>query len=247
ATIFSVMLGNGYGIARLQENAMRTLPLAPDVFNPAQDPHLPVIWIDGWHAGSDMPQVVAVGADGRPISNSVIANAQAPAISANSQYVAFIREREGRGTLWMKHVGTGSVPEGGEQQETAADLDVWESTFTPEGTLVFSAASGGRPALFLVHPGDTPTVRALPLPSPARYPAVSPDGKWLAFSHLEGGVWHLWLADTRTWSTRRLTQSNCNSITPAWDSGSRQLTFASDCGRGLGLTALCRMSLWPAH
>jgi hypothetical protein len=247
ATIFSVMLGNGYGIARLQDAAVRTLPLAPDVFNPAQDPHLPLVWIDGWHGGSDEPQVVAVSTDGRPIPNSVIANAQVPAISANGRYVAFIRERDGRGALWMKHVGPESVPDGGEQQETKADLDVWESTFTPAGTLVFTAARSGPPALFLVHPGSAPRISLLPLPSPARYPAVSPDGKWLAFSHLEGGVWRLWLADTRTWSTRRLTQGNCNSITPAWDSGSRQLTFASDCGRGLGLTALCRISLWPAH
>lgn len=245
-TAFSVMLGSGYRIALLQNNVLRVLELTPDVFAPVQDPHLRVTWVDGWHQGSDHPQVVALGANGSPIPNSVIADAQTPAVSANSQYVAFIREHQGRGTLWMKHVGPRSVPDGGEQQETTPELDVWDTAFSPAGTLVISATRGGASRLFLVHPGRTPVVSALPLPSPARYPAISPDGNRIAFSHLEHGVWHLWLADTHTWSLRRLTHGNCNSITPAWDPQSRQITFASDCGRGLGLTALCRMQLWPA-
>ena len=245
ATTYSVMTGDGYRIARVQGTTTGVLPLTPDVFNPAHDPSLPLTWVDGWHAGSDEPQVVALTTEGRPIPNSVISNAQAPTISANSQYVAFIREQNGRGTLWMKHVEAGSVPDGGEQPETRDDLDVWEASFTPAGTLVVSAARHGSPALFLVHPGGAPTISPLPLPAPARYPAVSPDGKWLAFSHLEGGVWHLWLAEAHTWAAHRLSAGNCNSITPAWDPGSRQLTFATDCGRGLGLTALCRMPIWP--
>jgi glycosyl transferase family 87/WD40 repeat protein len=245
ATTFSVMLGNGYRIARMQPSSMRLLPLSADVFNPAQTPHFPIIWVDGWHEGSDEPQVVALGADGYPIPNSVIADAQFPAVSANGEYLAFIRQQQGRGILWMKHLGPGSIPDGGEQRETAPDLDVWEQTFTPAGTLIVAGSRKGAPALFLVHPGGEPTISLLPLPRPARYPALSPDGRWLSFSHLEGGVWHLWLADVRTWSVRRLTSGNCNAITPAWDAGSRRLTFASDCGRGLGLTALCRMPIWP--
>lgn len=247
ATIFSVMLGDGYRIARLKGGSTKVLSLTPDVFNPSADPRLPVTWLDGWHTGSDGPQVFALQPDGTPIIGSVIADAWAPAVSANGHYVAFIRERQGRGTLWMKHIGPASVPDGGEQQETSPELDVWDAAFTPAGELVISAARGGAPALFLVHPGARPILSTLPLPQPARYPAASPDGQWLAFSHLEAGIWHLWLADTRHWSVRRLTTGNCNAITPAWDVGSHQLTFASDCGRGLELTALCRMPIRPLH
>ena len=108
----------------------------------------------------------------------------------------------------MKHLGPGRIPDGGEQRETTPDLDVWEQTFTPAGTLIVAGSRKGAPALFLVHPGAEPTISLLPLPQAARYPALSPDGKWLSFSHLEGGVWHLWLADVHTWSVRRLTSGS---------------------------------------
>ena len=45
----------------------------------------------------------------------------------------------------------------------------------------------------------------------ARYPAVSPDGHWLAFSKLQSGNWHLWLRDLHNGQTSRLTHADCNN------------------------------------
>jgi Tol biopolymer transport system component len=111
-------------------------------------------------------------------------------------------------------------------------------SFFPNGSLIFSAQSnGGRPGLFLLDPAGT--ISSLGSDE-ARYPAVSPDGRWLAFSELQSGNWHLWLRDLHNGQTGRLTQADCNNVEPNWASDSKTLIYASDCGRALWFTALCR-------
>jgi Tol biopolymer transport system component len=83
------------------------------------------------------------------------------------------------------------------------------------------------------------------MPEEARYPAVSPDGRWLAYSHLEGSSWHLWLRDLNEGQTRRLSDADCNNIQPAWEADSKTVVYASDCGRGLWFTQLVRRRVIP--
>jgi Tol biopolymer transport system component len=74
----------------------------------------------------------------------------------------------------------------------------------------------------------------------ARYPAVSPDSHWLAYSQLESGNWNLWLRNLNNNQTQRLTRVACNNTEPVWATDSETLIYASDCGRGWGFSALCR-------
>jgi Tol biopolymer transport system component len=79
----------------------------------------------------------------------------------------------------------------------------------------------------------------------ARYPSVSPDGLWLAYSRQGRGIWNLWLTDLQTNETHRFTNEECNDIAPNWGGDSRTLVFASDCGRALGFTALRHRQVRP--
>jgi Tol biopolymer transport system component len=79
----------------------------------------------------------------------------------------------------------------------------------------------------------------------ARFPAISPDGSWLAYSHAEHGAWQLEVMKRATRERRRLTREECNSLTPAWTPDGAKIVYASDCGRGLGATALCEMAFVP--
>src|SRR5262249_18502960 len=74
-------------------------------------------------------------------------------------------------------------------------------------------------------------------------PAVSPDGRLLAFSCTETGARQIWVLDLHSGDSRRLTAGRCSNTSPTWDRESRSLVFASDCGRGLGLPALYRLPL----
>ena len=69
-------------------------------------------------------------------------------------------------------------------------------------------------------------------------PAVSPDGKWLAFTLARGGTRQIRIQNLVTGRSSQLTEGACNSFSPAWEPDSRALVFACDCQRGIGLPAL---------
>jgi hypothetical protein len=170
-----------------------------------------------------------------------IDDARDPKISADGKSLAFIRDDHGRGRLMVRNAL---------QSMTAADvaltppsLNVYESTFLSEGEYAFSAAAGGgAPQVYLTDATHKNAALAL---GESRYPALSPDGRWLAYSRFEHGAWNLSLRDERTGATQRIGDVPCNQIEPNWDVDSKTLLYGTDCGRSLWLTAIARRKVVP--
>jgi hypothetical protein len=167
-------------------------------------------------------------------------DAGVPVASPDRKWLAYLRFTKGAGAIWLRSLSQTGVAD---SLITSASLDVEEMTFLPDGSLVFSAAENDRrPALYRVsRTGDIQPFDNAEI----RYPAASPDGRWLAYSKLDGGVYHLWLRDMRDGTTHPLTSAQCNSISPAWQADSKTLIYASDCGRALWFTALYRQRVIP--
>jgi Tol biopolymer transport system component len=167
-------------------------------------------------------------------------DAEQPSVSADARWLGFIREDNGRGTLWIVTRDV-AMPRGTEVELAGPGYDVREFGFFPDGRIVMASSTASGPRLFVTGPTPGPVV-ALPTSVPrARYPAVSPDGRWLAYSGQEHGAWQLRLMDLDTHGEERLTHADCNSIAPAWTPDSASLVYASDCGRNIGNTALFRV------
>ena len=165
----------------------------------------------------------------------MIRQAESPVASPNGRWLAYLREDHGRDSIWLRALDQSGSRD---RRLTPAEFNVLEMSFLPSGSLIFSAESNrGRPELFLLDQAGP--IRLLGLEE-ARYPSVSPDGHWLAFSKLQSGNWHVWLRDLRNGQTSRLTHADCNNVEPTWASDSQTLVYASDCGRALWFTALCR-------
>ena len=186
-------------------------------------------------------QIVAMQESARVIPRVVIDNARDPILSSDGEGLAFIRDDHGRGQLMLRHAFQSNATT--DAALTSPALNIYEASFHSEKQYAFSAVEDGRPPqIYLTDATYSNVPLAL---GESRYPALSPDGAWMAYSRLEHGVWNLWLRDQRSGATRRIANVPCNQMQPAWENDSRTLLYGTDCGRSLWFTAVARRRVIP--
>jgi dipeptidyl aminopeptidase/acylaminoacyl peptidase len=260
--LFTEMIGEGYTVGGLRTGSSLSSPLPDspvldvprmggDWFHPtAPDPTASEMSDSAWaeRATRDGSRVVRfltadLGHDAVSVTDEA-ENAEEPAVSPDGQVLAFLRAERGRNSLWIRTVGVDidKPAEAAARQVLGTEYDVRDASFATGHRIIFSSNRTGQFALYVV--GLSGDVQQLLRPTcSARYPAMSPDGRWVAFSCEQGGSWQLHAMDLQTNQDLRLSTGDCNSISPVWTPDSRRLIYATDCGRGLGLTALAEVTV----
>jgi len=119
---------------------------------------------------------------------------------------------------------------------------ILEMSVTTEGRLIVAAGAAADSRLVWLEPA-TGVARAWPeVRGVVRYPAISANGKMLAFSRRESSAWHLFVRDLDRGTEQQLTSAPCNATSPAREDG-QTLLYVSDCGRGLALGAPARVGM----
>jgi hypothetical protein len=179
-------------------------------------------------------EVVGVRSILESSSGPSILDAESPATLSGGNELAFLREIDGRKQLFV----------GGQQLTTpTSGWNLEEIAISPNGSIVVAATKNrGESHLYSVMGVDQ--LELIPV-GEARYPAISPDGRWLAFSTFQSGYWNLSLRNFSTSEVRRLTTVGCNQTQPAWLPDSKTLLYSSDCGRALAFTAICKRRFLP--
>jgi Tol biopolymer transport system component len=167
----------------------------------------------------------------------LVRNAESPALSQDGSEVMFIRETKGRGTLWSKTAQQSPV------QLTDATFDVRNFSLASSGWIVFSAKVEGKMSLFQRKPDGAVTDLAIGL-SDTDEPAISPDEQRIAFTTEIGDRRQVAVLDRKTGKSSTLTRGDCNQYRPEW-LNMHSIAYATDCGRGLGLTALAAVEAGP--
>jgi hypothetical protein len=174
-------------------------------------------------------------------SQVVVDDGREPMISTDGGDLAFIRDDHGRGQLMER---SGFTEEGvREAALTLSPLNVYEASFLSEQEYAFSTVVDGRaPEIYLTDATHNKSPLHL---GESRYPAISQDGRWMAYSRFDGQGWNLWLRDQKTGETRRIADVPCNQIQPMWEEDSKTLLYSTDCGRSLWFTAVARRRIIP--
>jgi hypothetical protein len=184
------------------------------------------------------PRLVRVSLAGAELQACQIEDGQEPVLLSDGSILAFLRENHGRGSLWVadpRRCG----PDGelaGVQRMSPASYDVRTVGAGASHELVFSAEVAGRESIYSILPGGSPQL-LVSGNGPLESPAVAPGGKLLVMRKLLKARWQLFSVDRSSGSERQLTFGDCNAYTPSWKDEDT-IVYATDCGRGLGLTAL---------
>jgi hypothetical protein len=172
----------------------------------------------------------------------VIGDAESPAISVDGKQLAFIREHKGRGSLWSMPLGVeASLKPPAPVRLTGEDYDVRDISFLRSGALLFLAKHEGSVGLFSIQPGSPTSPFFSSGVENANF-AVSPDERYMAFTERIHNRWQLAVLDMSNRQVKVLTTTDCNAYTPAWSARS-SIVYATDCGRGVGLTALATVDI----
>ncbi len=241
---FRLMRLQGMRVDSSDGEEIEPIPPATDEFHPATASGLGSIWVEQAGPISNIVRISILPANTHPSSQIEVNNGEQPSVSADGKWLAFVREIRGRGQLWIKPLAATYGPPSGDEREAVDDsYDVWEAAFEPGNRrLIFVAAPHGQPELFFLDL-QTGNIYPAPIPGIARYPAFSPDGQWLAYSRCECGVWNVYATLLSTNAGQQVSHGDCNSISPTWEADSRTIIYATDCARGLALTALASIKL----
>ncbi len=95
------------------------------------------------------------------------------------------------------------------------------------GVLILSLAEGTDTHLFAYQPESLPLTRLTSGPWDDITPALSPDGKWLAFASNRNGYWDLYLLELASGAITRLTDSLEYDAFPSWSPDGVWLAYES--------------------
>jgi len=170
----------------------------------------------------------------------IVEDAESPAVSTDGRQLAFLRERKGRGSLWLMSLSPApAAPQA--LRLTQDDYDVRSVSFFHSGTLLFLAKHNGHIGLFTTT-GDSQPSPFFQSNTEITGLAISPDEHHVAFTQLVNHRWQLAVLSIPSGRVTLLTSTDCNAYTPAWSTPS-SIVYATDCGRGLGLTALASIDI----
>jgi Tol biopolymer transport system component len=117
-----------------------------------------------------------------------------------------------------------------------------DPSFVPGDNELVFAAEGKLCSISTVELASGRSTALMQDSSDLASPSVSPDGRYLLFAARRNVNWQVWVREILSGREKEITGGNCNNFSPVWD-GSREIVFASDCRRGLGLSALFRAAL----
>lgn len=221
-----------YAASIIGNNEMRQILVGPDVLSLAGTAESDTLYLE---VGGTTSRIFRAPLTSSMEGSNPLFEGHDPVLSDDRKWLAFLRDERGLPEVWLTETTFQTSP----RLLLPANYQPLEITVSRAGDIIAAAGPASLPHLVLVeHNGGAP--QSMGIAGPTRYPALSPDGDRLAFSRRRYGSWHLFVRDLKSGTERQLTHSACNATYPSWEN-THNLLYATDCGRGVGLTAIARV------
>lgn len=231
---FADMQPHGYAIGVYDHGQSAILPQNGEAFSLAASANGP-LYSEVNRRDSEIVRILPPIAD---VAEKGLFDGQEPALSPNGQWIAFIREKQGRNSAWLASTVSPSAPQ---MLISEADQPL-ELTVDDDGNVIASGGKVSDPRLLQVNRATGQVKDLSDIAGPGRYPAISPDGRRLAYSRRDKGFWHVVVHTFANGTEQQVTHGSCNMTGPFWRDG-RTLLYATDCGRGVGLNSIAQVEL----
>jgi Tol biopolymer transport system component len=155
-----------------------------------------------------------------------------PAWSPDGREVAFIRDTVGNSSVYAVAAdGSGRV-----RRLVSLDRSLQEVAWSRDWIVVRTdnGADGAGDLIGIRTAGDTTPVPLASSPAEEVHPAISPDGRWLAYTSSESGRGEVFVRSLDLSSTSRWQVSTAGGDLPRWSPDGRELYYVVG---GLQLTA----------
>ena len=146
-----------------------------------------------------------------------------PAWTPDSEWVTFISDRRGNGDVWTKRAdGTGEA-------ELLYDDEaaLGEAFWSPDEERLVVRSSGGGDILALRPSEDSVALPLLAEEYNEREPALSPDGRWLAYISDETSRYEVYVRPFPDVESRKWLVSTDGGHSPVWAHSGSELFFAT--------------------
>jgi serine/threonine-protein kinase len=153
-----------------------------------------------------------------------------PAWSADGRDVIYVVDRSGAGVgpVYARRAdGTGSP------RLLMGSVDIGQATASRDGRWLILRTAQSPPAspdILGLRAGDTTLVPLVASPSAELFPALSPDGRWLAYTSNESGTAEIYVRPFPETASAKWQVSTAGGVEPAWASAGRELLYIN--GKG---------------
>ncbi|HKU59934.1 MAG TPA: LpqB family beta-propeller domain-containing protein [Gemmatimonadales bacterium] len=152
-----------------------------------------------------------------------------PSWSADGREVYYVNDRAGSGVgpvYAHRADGTGAA----RLLKSSQRDDYGQALISRDGKWLLlrtAPVAGGSPDILGLHPPDTATVPLVATPAQEVHPALSADGRWLAYSSNESGTFEVYVRPFPETSSAKWQVSTAGGSEPAWSKDGRRLFYIS--------------------
>lgn len=171
----------------------------------------------------------------------------APSVSPDGRFVAFLSEKDLFGIdLFIADARTGEIIRKLVSANSDPHFDALRfidsaGDWSPDGSqFVFIVFADGDNELAIVDTENGDILRKISIDGVGALtnPAWSPDGQYIAFSGMEGGISDIYIWDVTTGALRQMTDDKHADLQPTWSPDGRTIAFTSDRGSSTDFSVL---------